>query len=261
MSAQNIRARSPISALAFAAAAIAIGAAASPSRAQVAADHCVDAPLIVGNHQYYGTTNNATSDIFQSPCSDSDSYDVWYRFDAGIDGDYAIDTLFSQIDTTLAVYDACGGNLLGCNDDVDPDNFEYTSLVTLPLSAGQSIRIRVAGYGGDTGPFALYITTPTPTATMGACCRGSACAVESSDLCTGAGALYAGADVACNAPGNATLPCCRADFNHNGAVEIQDIFDFLNAWFLSDPRCDINVSGGVEIQDIFDFLNAWFAGC
>ncbi len=54
---------------------------------------------------------------------------------------------------------------------------------------------------------------------------------------------------------------CAADFNTSGSVTIQDIFDFLAAWFALDPRSDFNGVNGIGIQDIFDFLGAWFAGC
>jgi glucose/arabinose dehydrogenase len=53
---------------------------------------------------------------------------------------------------------------------------------------------------------------------------------------------------------------CPSDFNRSGTLEVQDIFDFLNAWFSSDPRADFN-GGGLGVQDIFDFLNDWFTGC
>jgi subtilisin-like proprotein convertase family protein len=53
---------------------------------------------------------------------------------------------------------------------------------------------------------------------------------------------------------------CRADFNGNSTLEVQDIFDYLNAWFAGNPSADFN-GGGLAVQDIFDFLNAWFAGC
>ena len=33
---------------------------------------------------------------------------------------------------------------------------------------------------------------------------------------------------------------CRADFNHSGTVNVQDIFDFLTAWFAS------NLAGGLQ---------------
>ena len=54
---------------------------------------------------------------------------------------------------------------------------------------------------------------------------------------------------------------CPADFNGNCRLEVQDIFDFLGAWFALDPRADINHQNGITVQDIFDFLGDWFAGC
>ena len=54
---------------------------------------------------------------------------------------------------------------------------------------------------------------------------------------------------------------CRADFNRSGAVGVQDIFEFLAAWFASEPRADFNGANGITVQDIFDFLAAWFQGC
>jgi hypothetical protein len=54
---------------------------------------------------------------------------------------------------------------------------------------------------------------------------------------------------------------CRPDYNTDGVVTVQDIFDFLNGWFVSAPSADYNTDGVVTVQDIFDFLNGWFAGC
>jgi glucose/arabinose dehydrogenase len=64
---------------------------------------------------------------------------------------------------------------------------------------------------------------------------------------------YVGASGAC--------PSCPADFNGADGLNVQDIFDFLNAWFAGDPRADFNGLQGLNVQDIFDFLNAWFQGC
>jgi subtilisin-like proprotein convertase family protein len=55
-------------------------------------------------------------------------------------------------------------------------------------------------------------------------------------------------------------PHCAADFNNSGGLEVQDIFDYLNAWFAGSAAADFN-GGGLAVQDIFDYLNAWFAGC
>lgn len=54
---------------------------------------------------------------------------------------------------------------------------------------------------------------------------------------------------------------CLADFNNDGSATLQDLFDFLNAWFVNDPAADVNGVGGVTLQDIFDYLGAYFAGC
>ena len=54
---------------------------------------------------------------------------------------------------------------------------------------------------------------------------------------------------------------CPADFNESGALTVQDIFDFLAAWFAMSPSADFNFSGTVSVQDIFDFLTAYFSGC
>lgn len=59
----------------------------------------------------------------------------------------------------------------------------------------------------------------------------------------------------------AIATCCPADFNGSGAISVQDIFDYLGAFFSNDPRADFNDSASISVQDIFDFLNAWFAGC
>lgn len=56
-------------------------------------------------------------------------------------------------------------------------------------------------------------------------------------------------------------PTCRADFDNNGSLGVQDIFEFLNAWFAGLPSADFDGMNGPDVQDIFGFLNAWFAGC
>ncbi len=54
---------------------------------------------------------------------------------------------------------------------------------------------------------------------------------------------------------------CAVDFNRDGPVNVQDIFDFLTAWFAGNASADFNHTGTINIQDIFDFLAAWFTGC
>jgi len=54
---------------------------------------------------------------------------------------------------------------------------------------------------------------------------------------------------------------CPADYNGDGVLSVQDIFDFLAGWFAGSSQADFNGAGGLGVQDIFDFLAAWFAGC
>ncbi len=56
-------------------------------------------------------------------------------------------------------------------------------------------------------------------------------------------------------------PIYTPDWNLDGAVTVQDIFDFLNSWFAGigeNGGADYNASGATTVQDIFDFLSAWF---
>ncbi len=54
---------------------------------------------------------------------------------------------------------------------------------------------------------------------------------------------------------------CPSDFDASGSLTINDIFDFLGAWFAGLPAGDFDGSSSLSVQDIFDFLAAWFAGC
>ena len=138
-----------------------------------------------------------------------------------------------------------------------------TMTLTLPIDAtitqvqsGLTISVRLQG--------TLVATAPAPIST-GACCRGSTCAVTTSAACpAAANQRYTGNGTVCNAAGNNTTPCCKADFNQSGGsppVTVQDIFDFLAAYFSNNAAADINGVSGITVQDIFDFLAAYFAGC
>jgi hypothetical protein len=122
---------------------------------------------------------------------------------------------------------------------------------------------------GGRAEVAWFTFTVTPPPTTGVCCRGTTCntTVAQND-CTAAapvGALFVTTPTStCNDAGVTRTPCCYADFNKNGSLQVQDIFDFLNSWFAGSPFAKVagdGVSGPLAISDIFDFLNAWFAGC
>ncbi len=56
------------------------------------------------------------------------------------------------------------------------------------------------------------------------------------------------------------LPPCPGDFNASGKLSVQDLFDYLAAYFSGEPRADFNDSGTISLQDLFDYLTAYFAG-
>jgi len=103
--------------------------------------------------------------------------------------------------------------------------------------------------------------SPCPLVT-GACCSGSSCILTTSEACAGPNTRFVGAGIACNLAGNLAAPCCTADFNQSGgfpAATVQDVFDFLSAFFANSPQADLG-GGGVTVQDVFDFLTAFFSG-
>jgi len=54
---------------------------------------------------------------------------------------------------------------------------------------------------------------------------------------------------------------CVADFNSDGLTNSQDFFDFMTAFFASEPSADVNHDEFINSQDYFDFVTAFFAGC
>lgn len=56
-------------------------------------------------------------------------------------------------------------------------------------------------------------------------------------------------------------PGCAADVTGEGTLSPEDLFEFFQTWFRSEPRADVNADGVVSLQDIFVFLETYFAGC
>lgn len=68
------------------------------------------------------------------------------------------------------------------------------------------------------------------------------------------------ADLDCIPNAVDAFPLSNPDFDGGGFVGVQDLFDFLAAWFAGALNADFNWSGDIGVQDLFDFLAAWFAG-
>lgn len=188
----------------------------------VSNDECSGAPTVaVGTH----TFNNCSATTTPSSVSLGSDHDIWYRFIAPAAGQYSFDTCGSSFDTVVTVFAGsqtlCQQQLLAQNDDsfnfCGSSGTSLQSMVSLAMTQGQSVMIRVGGVG--TTAFGAGQLQVSPVAT------------------------------------------CPCDFNANGTLSVQDLFDFLSAWFAGNSAADFNGQTGVSVQDIFDFLSCWFGGC
>jgi hypothetical protein len=120
-------------------------------------DECIDAVdvEVVENVPYSGSTVGATGNDISS-CAYNDTIDVWHLYKPNAGGQVTITTDGSDFDTTLSVYNACGGTEIDCNDDYCDDNLQ--SKVALNVVKGKKYHIRVSGFDGETGDYQLLVT-------------------------------------------------------------------------------------------------------
>ncbi|MCC6320039.1 MAG: hypothetical protein IT438_01215 [Phycisphaerales bacterium] len=214
-------------------------------------DSAIGQPVIPGNNIL--ATADGTSTCAQAGGSPS----VWYAYTPAVSGPVTIDLCTGDYDTALAAFSgSCAApTQIGCDDDSCGNLLSRIS--GLQMTAGARYLIRASGYSGATGTFTIRVTGGQGVAVRGACCNGTACTLVAPAACA---AGYAGDNTVCGTPGNPTA-CCRANFNGMGGVSVQDVFDFLGAYFGNQPAADFNGSGGVSVEDVFSFVGAWFAGC
>jgi hypothetical protein len=116
-------------------------------------DKCADSISVYKDVPFSGSSFGATgSDI--TSCAAGDSLDVWHNYTPNVSEKVIISTGGSTFDTTLAMFDACGGTELACDDDGGPD---LASQITIDLTAGQTYLIRIAGWGGAYGSYTFSI--------------------------------------------------------------------------------------------------------
>ncbi len=116
-------------------------------------DNAVEVPYAVPS---IGSSLEATGTDITS-CTTNDTRDVWYYFIPTISGRYLMDLNGSDYDTSLAVFDGCGGTELECNDDYYPDP-DYVSRIIVSLVEGETYYIRISGYNGGGGNYSLMVT-------------------------------------------------------------------------------------------------------
>lgn len=92
---------------------------------------------------------------FSSDCGGEDAPDQAFVFYPPASGTYRIDTIGSDYDTLLHVFDNyCSGSLLGCNDDLDGST---ESEVIVDFIAGGVYTIVVDGWGSSSGNYQLNL--------------------------------------------------------------------------------------------------------
>jgi len=114
-------------------------------------DDCNSAiPITMGT--VTGDLAGATQDGGDNLCSCSDEPDVWYSFTSPEAGTLIVDTCgseaLSSLNTILSVHSGCPGtplNLLACDNDLATCS-DHDSLVSIEVSAGQTVFIRVGNF-------------------------------------------------------------------------------------------------------------------
>ena len=207
-------------------------------------DACANATRI-GNGTFNFSTVGATTD---GPSESNVGFgfgdllvnqDVWFLYTATCTGTVSVDLCGANYDSRVAIYSgACPtapNTAIAGNDDA-PTNCGAGSLhsyVTFPSTAGNQYVIRVGGFTTNSGAVVMIVGCGS----QGACCHGATCtSVAGAAACT-AGGTYLGNGVSCSPPvrGGSVNACCKADFNNSGVTNVQDIFDFLSAWFAGCP--------------------------
>lgn len=127
-------------------------------------DACASAPSLSLGYEEGGTFG-ATIDGAASCGGPVASPDVWYVFTAPQTATYTFQTLDDvsyspPFDTVLSLHAGCplpGPDYqeLACSDDAGAT---LLSSISHPLAAGESVWVRVSGYGGATGHYLLRVT-------------------------------------------------------------------------------------------------------
>lgn len=99
---------------------------------------------------------------FRPSCAEvANGEDLAFAWTAPASGSWLFDTLGSEFDTVIAVFDGCEGSELACNDDTSE---VVQSALRIELSAGQRVVVVVDEYGVlERGAFKLNVHRDVPT--------------------------------------------------------------------------------------------------
>jgi Concanavalin A-like lectin/glucanases superfamily len=113
-----------------------------------------DLGVALGSPVATGNTIGLSNDFRPTCITNSNAPDASYTWTAPSTGTFTFDTTGSSFDTVLDILSFNTGSSLGCNDD---SNNTLQSSVSVGLTAGQSVRVIIDGYGGGSGAFRLSI--------------------------------------------------------------------------------------------------------
>ena len=122
---------------------------------KVVNDECVDAAEVFDDVVYAGDSTGALGEDLTG-CGYNDWVDVWHEYRPTAGGEVTVDTNGSSFDTTVSVFNACGGDEIACNDDYSDDHTQ--SRVTFSVVKGKTYYIRVAGFDGQSGAYQLLVS-------------------------------------------------------------------------------------------------------
>lgn len=192
-------------------------------------DECADAIEILDGATPFSTVGATDSGPALPPSCDEGfglafGSDIWFFYEATCDGVLTVSTCnTATYDTRLALYDACDGTLVACNDD-GPGCAGFTSILTADVVCGQTYFLRVGGFAGAQGSGTLNV----------------ACAGDCGPSCESTGS---------------------ADFNGSGCVDGSDLGVLLGLWGPGGGLsiADLNCDGIVDGADLGTLLGQW--GC
>ncbi|GJM25172.1 MAG: hypothetical protein DHS20C16_15870 [Phycisphaerae bacterium] len=248
-------------------------------------DVCAEADEIFDGLNMGAITDGGVDDPDPS-CTTLGSADTWFMYTATTAGSLLIETCGtyvddsiggSEVDTIVAVYDACGGTEIDCDDDctsggTDPDapckdedqngtgGTRDSCVCVDSVNVGDEFWIQVQEFLGDDFDDISITVTPNgcdgPPPADGGCCNGDGSCddVAGQAACDGQGGTYQGdgnlcASVTCPMPGTgndecedrATLACDQTTF--------ADLSDATNNVDDLDHSCSTSVNPCTEYYE------------
>lgn len=113
----------------------------------------LDQPITMEEGVAFQSTTVGATGQYETRCGYHDVLDVWHAYTPTQTGLVSVRVESFDFDTTLAVCDASGAELACNDDDCDSTN----SIVTMPMTEGQTYLLRVAGYDYETGRYTLTV--------------------------------------------------------------------------------------------------------